>query len=573
MGYTDLKLEDIALPADTVVKPDTEWRYELVPGIGIYIQNVTKENITQPMTMVDDSSTGMLYGVYLDSDNEAVDNIFWNFAKKYATESSFSMVAYLLEQIQFDKVFPEASVVDNAGFMCFWTHNREQFTALRDALTNALRKGINESMPELPPEIIKKIEDGRNDVTTGAIWAYRVRNRLLNAVDINKLTKRSIRQFVFNGIYYKSLSDMYTKVAKKEIPQRIEESLKKAMDVYKKSYGTENYLEIVFDASNGKIDFNTKNGKAIYTSKVSVIKLAAEWKAKGNYEKDIKGFVDKVIKKLEDKSDLFKDILNLTIELNYNNITDLGVVFEAKMCDKPCYYKYTKENYNGYLYIDYENLRFMLLSMRDGSIYHVISNTVEGTKDKLDEELGWYKRSILLGYEIEEQGECTLADVQAMLATFKPKEETPEKKQYNELIYKYENDDIKEVNKLYWDKAFKLSGKVYNGIVEGIKAFEKHLTAEQKKESHTLDIMISLGRYGVDVDCEDMDFEYFYPIGIDMIECSAMLEVLEENKDSYLVKSQEVFHWIEDAMSGIFDNKKITKLDLDYEIGDDSYYQ
>jgi hypothetical protein len=141
VGLKNLDLALIEVPYDGLIKDDSEWRYEKVRGIGVYIQNVTRGSSSAQCKKCHDFSLGMKYGIFVNY------NIKFKPMQEMNNQLSsmgFSptWMFYLYEELiacGFSEDQEDIFLTENEFNFHIWTTNKDLFIPIRNVISKAIR--------------------------------------------------------------------------------------------------------------------------------------------------------------------------------------------------------------------------------------------------------------------------------------------------------------------------------------------------------------------------------------------------------------------------------------------------
>ena len=314
MSYKQLNLQGIAIPDDSEIKKNTEWRFERAYGVGLYIQHVADAEHIPVIVARRDKTVGMKYGVWvLTPTGMLKSKRFYN--KGYAgTASNIHMKIrrqcnrdYVVEALG-DKVSESGIIFEGEShntfsyqddkIICIWTTRLEQYATILtivseviEQATQAVYKNKDDEIPEL------------------------------NETAVVKLKKPKI--YECNGITYDTLEEMYWDVVNNLLPEMLAEGVAQAMAVYSEA-DEDNEIICQLDAEKGCIEFKRKKQTPFFTFPCELLTRIQKWcfGLRLNQRQEASHWLDDAMKKAA-KNDAFDTIKTICIIDE-----DLDVVFE-----------------------------------------------------------------------------------------------------------------------------------------------------------------------------------------------------------------------------------------------------
>ena len=317
MGYKTLKLTEIALPEDSEIKKNTEWRYERAYGVGLYIQHIESESFMPVIVNREDQMPGMKYGVwmqtpgYLSKDKrfytEGWAGVASNIHRKlmsigesdYTVEALSDIIGEKLGVTFFDETHSFFNYQDDK-IICIWTTDREQYPQMLEIVSAAIENAA---------QLIYK--EDRDDGMP-----------VLDEAKKSRLKKPKI--YMCNDEIYDTLEEMYTDVSNTVLPKTLSEGVVQAMKVCS---GEE--IACRLDGDEGKMVFYQDNNKPFFIFPCDLLGRVHRWcfALKRNQGQEATHWLSDAMV-IADNAGAFKAIKHICVIGEYYGDGDMDVVFE-----------------------------------------------------------------------------------------------------------------------------------------------------------------------------------------------------------------------------------------------------
>jgi len=166
MHYSNIDLGAVLIPSDEAIGKDTEWRFEKEPGIGCYVQNLSRPSITVATRKCRDTEAGMKYGIFFEfsADSPRMESIV-----AYLDKHDSAMPFYLQEQL-----LSSGFKADDPIYFCEDLNNCLVWTTIRDYY-DKMRQEVSRAISEITSEntASEDLTVGLGCVETRKIRLYR----------------------------------------------------------------------------------------------------------------------------------------------------------------------------------------------------------------------------------------------------------------------------------------------------------------------------------------------------------------------------------------------------------------
>jgi len=235
MSYKQLKLQEVAIPEDSAIKKNTEWRYERAFGVGLYIQHIAdEEHLPYEATLCNDRALGMKYGVWMQKDGPMRESgRFRQFRSQGEDDCIYQQAVIRFEiykqterhcvtDVLMDRL-AEAGVViedsldnsayeDKGNIILIWTTRREQY--------NTILKVVSETIEQVAKAVYVNEDDRIPEVNEATV------------IQLKKVKPKKKKIYECNGKVYDTLEEMYWDVANHVLPKLLSEGIVQAMEAY-----------------------------------------------------------------------------------------------------------------------------------------------------------------------------------------------------------------------------------------------------------------------------------------------------------------------------------------------------